>query len=327
MKSEKFETPIVLFIFNRPHFTNLIFDKIKELKPYNLFIIGDGPRPNVESDNALIQETRNIIHQIDWDCNLKINFSDMNLGASRRIVTGLNWVFNFVEYAIILEDDCIPNKSFFRYCHDLLIYYNNDYRIGSISGANFQFNKKRGDHSYFFSNYPLTWGWATWKRVWNLYDENLLSLQYAIKNNLFKRLTANSNKALWWEDRLISIKNKEIEPYWDTIFAFSLFVQNLISIHPNSNLVSNIGSGDLSTNTKESTVYLQIPTVELLFPINHPTIFSIDYEGDQLTSSALSSDKLIDILILRTHKKYRTKFRLFIIKIYKILSFIKKITT
>jgi hypothetical protein len=131
------ETPVGLFIFNRPNTTALVIDRLAEVRPKRLFIVADGPRPDRPDDARLCQETRQLVGRIDWPAELWTNFSASNLGCGRRVSSGLSWIFSQVEDAILLEDDCLPSRGFFAFCETLLDYHKHNDRIGIISGNNF----------------------------------------------------------------------------------------------------------------------------------------------------------------------------------------------
>ena len=116
---------------------------------------------------------RSIIHDVDWDCDVKNLFHDKNLGCKNAVSDAISWFFSFVDKGIILEDDCLPDLSFFEYCKELLYRYELDDRIGIISGNNF-INTSKMEFSYYFTNFPHIWGWATWKRTWDMYDLGIM---------------------------------------------------------------------------------------------------------------------------------------------------------
>jgi hypothetical protein len=164
---------VALIIFNRTDTTKKVFEVLRQVKPAKLLVIADAPRHNYPDDIEKCAATRQIIEQVDWNCQVIKNYSEKNLGNKLRISTGLNWVFEQVEQAIILEDDCLPHPSFLPFCEDLLDKYQDDQRIMTRSGNNFQFGRKRTEYSYYFSRYTLIWGWATWRRAWQHYDAEM----------------------------------------------------------------------------------------------------------------------------------------------------------
>lgn len=152
-------------IFNRPDVTKKAFNEIRKVQPDILLVVSDGPSHHKQGEAEKCLETRAIIDQVDWDCKVLTNYSDVNLGCAKRILSGLDWIFGNFERAIILEDDCLPDPSFFPFCEELLERYKNDDRVMSISGQNSQFGRSRTSYSYYFSRYAHCWGWATWRRA------------------------------------------------------------------------------------------------------------------------------------------------------------------
>ena len=165
-------TPVAFFVFNRPDETFLVFDMIRQAKPQKLFIIVDAPRSENPTDLERCQKVLEIVKQVDWDCEVLYEIATSNLGCRDRVSSGIDWVFSHVESAIILEDDCLPDISFFQFCQVLLDYYWDDLNILGITGSNI-LKSCDFEESYTFSRYPLVWGWATWKRSWKEYDVNM----------------------------------------------------------------------------------------------------------------------------------------------------------
>lgn len=171
---EPLHTPVLLIIFNRAHTTQQVFDRIRQVKPKKLYVAADGPRPHVGTDAERCAETRRIVEQVDWDCEVKTLFQEQNLGCGVAPSRSISWLFEHEEYGIILEDDCIPSRSFFWFCQELLEKYKYDTRVMHISGNNYLDGWRRdSDYSYYFSDKVNSWGWATWRRAWQLYDFHL----------------------------------------------------------------------------------------------------------------------------------------------------------
>ena len=241
MKEKDFNSPVLFIIFNRPDTTDIAFAEIKKIRPKKLFIAADGPRKDVQDDYKKCAQTREIIKKIDWPCDIKTLFQKENLGCGLGPVTAINWFFDNVESGIILEDDCVPDQSFFYFCQELLEKYRNNKKIMHISGDNFQYGKKRGWSSYYFSEYAHGWGWATWRRAWKY-------------NN-------------------IELLNPELRKHiWDKQWYLSMRKQNGLAVLPNVNLVSNIGTGDDATHTKEPLHFSNLPAKQMVFPLIHPKI-------------------------------------------------------
>ena len=128
--------PVALFVFNRPDLTAQVFDVVRAAKPPVLFVSADGPRPDRPDDERLCRETREIVQSVDWPCEVHWNLRDQNLGCGPAMSQGISWVFEHVDRAIILEDDCIPDPTFFPFCDELLERYQDDSRVLQIAGSN-----------------------------------------------------------------------------------------------------------------------------------------------------------------------------------------------
>jgi GT2 family glycosyltransferase len=163
MANFQLTTPVAFLIFNRPDTTARVFEAIRQAKPPKLLVVADGPRPDRPDDIEKCKAARAIVEGVDWDCEVLKNYSDINLGCGKRPATGITWVFEQVEEAIILEDDCMPNPTFFEFCQAMLAEYRDDKRIMMIGGTNFLGEWKSKIQSYHFSFYGGTWGWASYK--------------------------------------------------------------------------------------------------------------------------------------------------------------------
>ena len=276
-------TPVAFLIFNRPDTTARVFEAIRQAKPPKLLVVADGPRPDRADDIEKCKAARAVIEGVDWDCEVLTNYSEVNLGCKNRVSSGLDWVFHTVEEAIILEDDCLPHPSFFRFCQDLLDYYRNDERIASIIGCNFQFGHQRTKYSYYFSRYHFIWGWATWRRAWQHYDRDM-SLLNEIKDDDFLRyIFQDTQQSRYWKEILQRTYDGEIDT-WDYQWILSCLLQNVLTITPNINLVSNIGFGVEATHTKISrSVLNNIPVKAISFPLRHPAYIVPHADADNFT--------------------------------------------
>lgn len=284
------KTPVAFIIFKRPYTTEKVFEAIRQAKPPKLFVIADGPRRNHLGEAEQCQSARDIIQRVDWECEVYKNYSDVNLGCGKRLPTGLDWVFSHVEEAIILEDDCLPNSTFFSFCEELLEKYRYDERIASISGQNVQFGRQRTNYSYYFSKYNHVWGWATWRRAWQSFDFNM-ALWPEIKQREFLRdILGNDEAAKAWARVLQDTYDKRLNTVWDFQWQFACWVNNRLSILSNTNLISNIGFGAGSTNVSNSkSKHATISTNKIEFPLEHPPFMICDAQSDNFTQNTLFS--------------------------------------
>jgi hypothetical protein len=300
-----FNTPILYLIFNRTDLTEITFSSICKIKPKKLFIAADGPRfgnVNDEINCKLVREY--VLSKIDWDCEVNTLFREKNLGCGIAVSSAISWFFTNVEAGIILEDDCLPNESFFYFCENLLLKYNDDLRINHISGFNFQLGYRHKKIDYFFSNYTIIWGWATWKRSWVNYDFNMIDFEFFYI--YFK------NKNLISHSLFLDVKNKIIDT-WDIQWQYINLKNKNISIQPNISLVRNIGFSKNATHTYDKEPYfLKITEYgELKNNLNHPSIIKINWLADFFTAYRvynLNQLKIVKVLI-NNYYKYLLKRR------------------
>ncbi len=292
MKLQPFTTPVLFLIFNRPDTTEKVFDIIREIKPLNLFVSADGPRLNKKDEEQKCTAARNIIKKIDWECQLKTNFSEKNLGCRAGVSSGINWFFTNVEEGIILEDDCVPDISFFNFCETLLKYYKNDERIMHISGVNFQDGIIRGNGSYYFSRINHIWGWATWKRAWDKYDVNVSTYPQLLEQKLFSAVFTDPAIRKYWQKNIQLVYKKQKDT-WDVQWQYAVSVNNGLAIIPNVNLISNIGFDLNATHTIDNFHTLANRPVSHIDAINHPNFVVPDLQADAYTiSKYMNPDKI-----------------------------------
>jgi len=274
-------TPIALFIFNRPQLTAQVYERVRAARPSRLLVVADGPRPTRPEDIQLCAAAREIATSPDWPCELLTNFAEENLGARRRISSGLDWVFDICPEAIVLEDDCVPCPSFFSFCSSMLRYYREDSRIMHITGNNFQGGARRGSGSYFFSKYAHSWGWASWRRAWRFYDVDLRVWPDAKQAGWLANVMDDPVEVKYWSGILEEVYHRRIEA-WDYQWMFTCWLQNGLAIQPNQNLVTNIGVGPDALHFKQGHSTIGIPTRELGECV-HPTVMIPDREADRFT--------------------------------------------
>jgi len=299
MNSFSLTTPVAFLVFNRPETTAQVFSAIREARPSQLLIVADGPRPDCPEDIQNCAEVLRIVDQIDWPCEVSRNISEINLGCKMRVSSGLDWVFSQVDEAIILEDDCLPDPTFFRFCQELLDYYRGDQHIGMISGDNFQFGQRYNQDSYYFSKYCHIWGWATWKDRWvENYDVNL-SRWPELRNDVWLRDVADTkDEYTQWAKIFEKVYRGKIDT-WDYQWVFANWLQGRLSILPAVNLVSNLGFDPQATHTKKLSRLSNIERDAVPFPLQHPKTVSRNSVADTQSRHTTYTYNLITSLVVR----------------------------
>jgi hypothetical protein len=286
-------TPVVRAVFNRPHTTGRVFHEIRRVRPQRLLVIADGPRPQRPEEARLCGKVRAVTEGVDWPCQLSTEYSEVNLGCKARLSSGLDWAFNLVEEAIVLEDDCIPHPSFFRYCEELLDRYRDDERVMHISGDNFESvwraggllprlarsAQRRLGSSYYFSRYAHVWGWASWRRAWRHYDLGMSAWTEGDRGALLESFSDPLERKFWAEtwDR---VARGEIDT-WDYQWTFACIARGGLAAMPRRNLISNVGFAEGALHTTDAANPLaELPLEGVSFPLRHPPSVSRDEATD-----------------------------------------------
>jgi len=260
--------PVLITIFNRPETTQKLISALRKVMTTNLYVVADGARANKPGEKQKCEETRQIIETIDWPCNVHKKYFEENHGCDPTIEIALNWFFEQVEMGIIFEDDCLPDPTFFDFADTMLEKYKNDERILHINGSNFQFGKTCGDGSYYFSRYAHSWGYATWRRAWKLYDHNLSTFPRFKTNKQIDEIIKNRTEQKFWLGFFQKLYNNKF-PFWDARWTYAIWSHNGMCITPNQNLVENIGWQGDATHTdagEKITNRLMTPMQNIIDP-------------------------------------------------------------
>lgn len=261
--------PILFLIFNRPVTTQRVFDAIRLVKPAQLFVASDGPRDDRPGEAEKCEQARRIIEAVDWDCEVLTLYREKNLGCGKAVSSAIGWFFEHVEEGIILEDDVVPNLSFFPFCEELLERYRTDQRIGMISGNN-HYGVVPNLDSYFFAKSRGCWGWATWRRAWIQMDIEMKWISSQYRRSILSNMGYSDRSIPVWENNIASILAGRVSA-WDWQWYMSMAAQNQLCIIPAHNQVANIGFGDDATHTFGSALESYVQTKLLDFPLRHPT--------------------------------------------------------
>ncbi|MCX5641809.1 MAG: hypothetical protein NTY10_00990 [Candidatus Omnitrophica bacterium] len=270
---------VLFLIFNRPETTRLVFAEIRKARPGKLYIAADGPRKDRPGEFENCRAAREVVSQIDWECEVRTLFREENLGCRMAVSSAIDWFFQNVEEGIILEDDCLPDQSFFLFCRELLAKYRNDTRIMHIGGVNYQSGSVTGDGSYYFSRYSHIWGWATWRRAWAHYDVKMKTWPQFLEQNKIAGIFEDRSIQRYWLKRFQETYEGEINT-WDYQWVYAIWVQNGFTVIPNVNLVSNIGFGEGATHpAQKSDKHFNMKTGSVS-EIIHPSCIIVNKAAD-----------------------------------------------
>ncbi|OAI41378.1 hypothetical protein AYO41_01630 [Verrucomicrobia bacterium SCGC AG-212-E04] len=279
--------PVVLIIFNRPHETRRVFEAIRQVSPKRLLVAADGPRKGISGDVERCNEARRATENIDWPCEVGRRYLDENLGCRRAVSSAITWVFEQVDEAIILEDDCLPDSTFFRFTTELLEHYRMDERVGMISGNNFVPLEKSPSKgmNYYFSRHCHIWGWATWRRAWWHFDLEMKDWPAMRKKRRWlEALTGSSVAANFWRRAFDDAFEGHPDGLntWDGAWTYACWLHGMLSVVPARNLVQNIGFGGEGTHTNSSDAVTNVPAASLEFPLTHPSLVEAAVAADEL---------------------------------------------
>lgn len=244
------KTAVLFLVFNRLETTKKVFKAISKAKPPRLYIASDAARSNIENEALIVQSVRDhILKNIDWKCEVKTLFREINLGCKYSVTSAITWFFKNEDQGIILEDDCLPSKSFFWYCEELLEKYKDKNSIYLISGETHSSKFLDKGEDYNFCKYPLLWGWASWKRAWQNYDPEMTDWPKK-KIEVLNSVSKYKSTINFWKTNFERMYKKEIDT-WDYQFAYLLLKNKGKCIFPKFNLITNIGFGLEATRTND----------------------------------------------------------------------------
>ena len=284
------DIPVAIIFFNRPDTLKKVFEAVRNARPSKLFLIQDGAREGRAEDAIKIAECRSVVADVDWECEVVRDYSDVNLGCGKRIYSGITNAFNTVDRIIIIEDDIVVTPDFFSFCIELLEKYKDDQRIHRISGMCHMGQYSKSPYSYGFTNISSCWGWATWKRAWDDmdYEMSFLDDEYTMncfKNNYRYKKDAKELLKTGYERREILRSGKRLTA-WTYQFSMGGRLNNRLDITPCKNLITCIGltndSGHAANSIKKIPKGLQQAffgkTYSMDFPIKHPKYIMEDVE-------------------------------------------------
>ena len=280
------ETPVVLIGFNRPDHTARTLEAIRRVRPGRLFLLADGPRPDRPDDEALCAAVREVMERVDWPADVEHRFSDVNLGCEGNVELGLDWVFGQVDSAIVLEDDCVADPTFFTYAEELLARYRDDRRVWQIAGnAHGVPAGLFGTDSYRFSSWASVWGWATWADRWQQHRAAFPRTHRPGPGTPTGHEPVRTVPARPREDLLVTraglthfreaaVSDDVVTHGWDKQWWLTMMTEGALAVTPARNLVQNIGFGAGATHgvgERETE-----PAQPMPMPLRHPTQVTLD---------------------------------------------------
>ncbi|WP_183094347.1 glycosyltransferase family 2 protein [Nocardioides stalactiti] len=288
--AQALRTPVVLIAFRRPDVTRRNLDVLRSVQPEQLFVVADGPRPGRAEEAERCAEVRALLDEIDWPVKVERKLAERNLGLEANVELGLDWVFSQVDRAIVLEDDCIPDPSFFRYAEELLERYADDKRVWQIGGDTHLVPPAMfGEDSYGFSTWASVWGWATWADRWHdhraEFNRDHAGAEDRVDDVPRTADAQRTHVAVPHPEALITDAARKhftfvsTEPDgdrygWDHHWWVTIMSRQGLSIMPRVNLVEHDGYGEGATHTRASKK--PVPSSSLDFPLVHPSVVELN---------------------------------------------------
>lgn len=306
MEHANYDLSVLIIFFARPDCLKKTFEQVKKARPARLFLACDGPRENNPTDAERIEQCKQIVADIDWECDVHTLYRTENRGCGKGPSEAISWAFTHTDKLVILEDDCVADETFFPYMGEMLDKYEYDERIGLISGFNHMKNWDCGGNSYCFTKTGATLGWGTWRRVWQKYDyyvpnirnpyfQTLLSSEFSNARNARKRISG-------WLKAAEETKKQKVN-YWDIQFGFLKYSQSYLCVVPKNNLIYNVGVGAGSTHTENAKPekwkkgkVLFMPTEPMAFPLAHPECVICDHFYDDEVFKIIFPGEVVRII-------------------------------
>jgi hypothetical protein len=275
--SNSLDTAVLMIIFNRPDNVRKVLECVRAVRPKRLYVAADGPRTSRPDDQPKAEQSRAVIEEVDWPCEVKTWFREENLGCGRGPSTAVSWMLEHEPYGIILEDDCLPVPSFFHYAEAVLQRYEYDDRVSHVNGNNYKAtNFTPSQYSYHFVAYPQAWGWATWRRAWQRFDIDLDIWPGVDHYEFFQRMgwTRKEYQMQRVKWNKVKVNNRDI---WDFQWQFYNFLEGNLVAAPKENLVTNIGFDKDATHTGGyDPTRMDLSVQEMALPVKHPPYLLFD---------------------------------------------------
>lgn len=251
--------PVLLMGFNRPELMGRVLERLRQVEPTRLFVAVDGPRADRVGEAERVQACRDLAATVDWPCEVATLFQQENLGCGLGVSTAISWFFTHVERGIILEDDVLPDSSFFGFCSELLDRYQDDERVFAVSGCNYvpPEGLTQPHAPYRFSRVPHIWGWATWRRSWGRYRLDIADWRSRLPvGRLWRDVDRSVPGAMYWASTFELLARRQVDT-WDGQLVLAAMASGQLTATSNVNLIENVGFGESATHTVEDRDELQ----------------------------------------------------------------------
>ena len=287
--------PVLMIWFNRPALAAQVLERVRMARPARLYIAVDGARDATRhpKDAGLIRQCQELAATVDWPCEVKTRFSAENQGCGRGPSNAISWFFAQEENGIVLEDDCVPDESFFPFCAEILERYAADESVMHINGNNFAPENPRaiyGDSSFGFCRYAQAWGWASWARAWQHFDYDVAGIRTE-GPEVFRVAGIDRHRQEAHRERVLSTLGEHHHDVWDYQWQYAVLKRGGLCVSPAVNLISNLGFGDDATHTKDpGSIVAYANTGRMRFPLKPPAEHKESEEVNRLYAGKMLGD-------------------------------------
>jgi len=284
------ESPVLLITFANPEYTRKTFEAIKKAEPKILYFYSNKAREDNSDELFRNNTVRELIEEIDWDCEVKTFFRDEYVDVYTSLWGAIDWIFENEEQAIIFEDDCVPSQAYFDFCDQLLPKFKDDLRVWVISGNNFIEGYNPNGYDYIFSRFPFMYGWATWKSRWDKVLREGIPFDEMKDYRLYKQLFVSDYAA---KQREYLAEATRYSNAWDYVLHSTMNCNGGMGIVPVINLVSNIGVTGVHQKKASKFVHNREVSSRNYYRIESAPPFIVpDFKYDQRFSKALFKRRL-----------------------------------
>ena len=230
--------PIALFVYNRLDHTQQTIEALQRnlLAPQSdLFIFSDAAK--APEGQPQVQAVRDHIKTVTGFGSVTIVERPRNFGLAASIMDGVTRLCGKHGRVIVLEDDLVTAPHFLTYMNDGLELYSDEPRVASIHGYSYPVEEELPET--FFLRGADCWGWATWKRAWDLYDaDGAKHLAEVCAQGREKEFDLDgSYDYLGMLEGRIAGQNQS----WAILWYATALLQGKLALYPGRSLVTNIG--------------------------------------------------------------------------------------
>ncbi|MHB1049000.1 MAG: glycosyltransferase family 2 protein [Bacteroidota bacterium] len=261
--------PIALFVYNRADHTRLTIEALQrngQAAESDLFIFSDAAKIGSPAEKVL--DVRRYISTVTGFKSVTITERAENFGLSRSIIDGVTMLVNRFGSVIVVEDDLIVSPHFLRYMNDALNIYRDEQGVISIHG--YVYPVRRPLPETFFIQGADCWGWATWKRGWELFESDGKKLLKTLtEKNLLRQFDFNGSYPY---ETMLKRQIAGTVDSWAVRWYASAFLNDKVTLYPGRTLVQNIGGDEFGTHTKSLTAFHGTLSTDPITVIKQPPV-------------------------------------------------------